>query len=144
MFIMLNGRVFISFSNYQKKETRKVFSPFSLSITLHISMPLHSVLSVPQIDSGSMPQSEVLGIAPLQFPPDFKLSPLARSDQSLKIINSYFVSSSNVVSNAATRNNFLKEFPSYKIVQLYTHATGGDGTKEPIIYFSATVMSQPS
>ena len=41
----------------------------------------------------------------------------------------------------ASKNNFLKDYYKYKIIQLYTHATDSGYTGEPMIYFSDSVLS---
>ena len=41
----------------------------------------------------------------------------------------------------ASKNNFLKDYYKYQIIQLYTHAKGGDYTGEPTIYFSDSALS---
>jgi CHAT domain-containing protein len=44
----------------------------------------------------------------------------------------------------ASRGNFLSQFPKYKIIQLYTHASDSSSRREPVIYFydSALYLSE--
>jgi CHAT domain-containing protein len=79
------------------------------------------------------------GIAPVQYMNG--LPALPGSDQSLERIKNYFHSAANFVGSKASKDNFLKEYYKYSIVQLYTHATDSGYTGEPMIYFSDSVLS---
>jgi tetratricopeptide (TPR) repeat protein len=78
----------------------------------------------------------LLGIAPVQYPPGFHLPALANSDLSLQKIENYFKGSHKLVEKNASKNNFLQLFPEYKIIQLYTHSSDSSNRNEPVIYFA--------
>jgi CHAT domain-containing protein len=81
------------------------------------------------------------GIAPIQFPPSWQLPNLNGSDESLNRINNNFSKVTSLVGKEATRENFLKDFYKYRIIQLYTHATDSGSSGEPMIYFSDSTLS---
>lgn len=85
-------------------------------------------------------QNNILGIAPVQYSKYENLSPLTGSDYSLQKINQYFTSSTTYLSKEASRSNFLNDFPSYNIIQLYTHASGITENDDPVIYFEDSVL----
>ena len=78
----------------------------------------------------------VLGIAPVHYPYITSLDPLIGSDLSLNIVESYFKGGRTLTGGNASRNNFLKQFSNYSVIQLYTHASDSSDRKEPVIYFS--------
>jgi len=77
-----------------------------------------------------------MGIAPVNFPPGFNLSALSGSDRSVNSVQSYFSHADNFIGTQASKNNFTANFPRYKIIQLYTHASESSQYKEPVIFFS--------
>lgn len=82
-----------------------------------------------------------LGIAPIRFASDSSLPALLGSDQSLDKIGSYFSGANILVAGQATRNNFLRQFSKYKIIQLYTHASENGKNGEPEIFFADSALS---
>ncbi|HEX4849536.1 MAG TPA: CHAT domain-containing protein, partial [Puia sp.] len=84
----------------------------------------------------SGPEGNFLGVAPVRYPEGLSLSDLHGSDLSLQNISSYFPHTNNLLINNATRNNFLRQFSKYTIIQLYTHAIDSGKNGEPVIYFS--------
>ncbi|MFC0772274.1 CHAT domain-containing protein [Terrimonas alba] len=81
-----------------------------------------------------------IGVAPINYPASFSLASLPGSDQSLQRIRSYFGSSAKQVAVNASRNNFLRQFSGYKIIQLYTHAADSSVNNEPVIYFADSAL----
>lgn len=81
-----------------------------------------------------------MGIAPVRYPASFSLASLTGSDHSLSVISSYFDKASLMTGNAASRDNFLKQFSGYKIIQLYTHASDSSRANEPVIYFADSAL----
>jgi CHAT domain-containing protein len=77
-----------------------------------------------------------LGVAPVKFTNAASLAPLTGSDGSLKIIERYLSHTRRLVAQNASRNNFLRSFSGYKVIQLYTHASDSIDGKEPVIYFA--------
>jgi CHAT domain-containing protein len=80
-----------------------------------------------------------MGIAPVQY--GNGLPALPGSDQSLQRVQNYFNNAASLVDGEASKNNFLKRYYKYKIIQLYTHATDSGYAGEPMIYFSDSVLS---
>jgi CHAT domain-containing protein len=81
-----------------------------------------------------------LGVAPVIYRPGFSLAALPESDLSLAEISSYFGDSRNLIAAEASKSNFLEQFSSYKIIQLYTHSFGNSARGEPVIYFSDSAL----
>jgi CHAT domain-containing protein len=80
-----------------------------------------------------------MGIAPVKYYYS-NLASLSGSDQSLQKIKNYFRNAVNFIGNKASKNNFLKDYDKYRIIQLYTHATVSGSAGEPMIYFSDSVL----
>jgi len=78
-----------------------------------------------------------IGIAPVRFS---GLGALTGSDQSLKNIRRYFRNAASFVGAKATKNNFLKEYYRYEIIQLYTHATDSSSSGDPAISFADSTL----
>jgi CHAT domain-containing protein len=78
-----------------------------------------------------------LGFAPVQFS---NFPSLPGSDLSLNRVKNYFSNSTSLLGRDASRNNFLRRFYNYKIIQLYTHATDSAFNGEPAIYFSDSTL----
>ncbi|MDP9040485.1 MAG: CHAT domain-containing protein [Bacteroidota bacterium] len=85
---------------------------------------------------GEKAGNRVLGFAPVYYKSYSDLSDLPGSNASLKKINDYFTGAENYTFGTATKNNFLRSFPDYGIIQLYTHAAASSDHDEPVIYFS--------
>jgi CHAT domain-containing protein len=85
-----------------------------------------------------------LGLAPVHFPDSLRLSPLIRSNISLEKISFSFPNGRTLLESQASRNNFMKLFDGYRIIQLYTHAADSSSSGEPVIYFydSALYLSE--
>ena len=81
-----------------------------------------------------------LGIAPVQYPDVYKLSPLVQSDLSAENISSGINNSRLLTASEATRQNFMRQYFNSKIIQLYTHASDSSGKGEPVIFFSDSVL----
>ncbi|WP_276501202.1 CHAT domain-containing protein [Terrimonas pollutisoli] len=81
-----------------------------------------------------------MGVAPINYPVSFSLASLPGSDQSLQRIANYFGYSTKQVAINASRNNFLRQFSGYKIIQLYTHAADSSINNEPVIYFADSAL----
>lgn len=80
-----------------------------------------------------------IGFAPVEFH-DRSLVDLAGSDVSLERLQSYF-GGERLVKENASRANFLQQFYSYQIIQLYTHASDNGPNGEPIIWFADSTLS---
>jgi len=85
-----------------------------------------------------------LGLAPVHYPDSLRLSPLLRSNVSLEKISFSFPQARTLLESNASRNNFMKLFDGFRIIQLYTHAADSSSSGEPVIYFcdSALYLSE--
>ena len=83
----------------------------------------------------------LLGIAPVTYTYDKVLTDLQQSDQSVRTVQSYFTDADVLTYGQATKENFLKNAPRYKIVYLSTHASDSGSTDEPVIYFADGPLS---
>jgi len=86
------------------------------------------------------PVGNFMGVAPVKYPADTRLTQLDGSIASLKKISAYLGSAENQVFNTATKHNFQRKFGDYSIIQLYTHASDTSVRKEPVIYFSDSAL----
>jgi len=82
-----------------------------------------------------------LGVAPVRYAPELRLSDLRESDQSLTRINAFFKPYNNLTHMDATKAGFMQRFSKYSIIQLYTHATAEGRNDEPVIYFSDSSLN---
>jgi CHAT domain-containing protein len=82
----------------------------------------------------------IIGFAPVTFA-DKNLGGLAGSDVSLKKIASYFTGSEFLLSDNASKKNFLQKFHAYQLIQLYTHATDSGYNGEPVIWFADSTLT---
>ncbi len=82
-----------------------------------------------------------LGIAPESFAPGFSLADLKGSGESVKKIEKGFSSSAVLTSSRATRNNFIQEAGSYRLLHIYAHAVADSSVNEPRLYFSDSTIS---
>jgi CHAT domain-containing protein len=82
-----------------------------------------------------------LGVAPVQFSAAMQLATLPNSDQSLRTINNHLAEGKLFTMTDASRNNFLQQFPSYNIIQLYTHASERGVNNEPAIFFADSALA---
>ncbi len=86
-------------------------------------------------------RGNLLGFAPIRFPnANNSLAQLIGSDESLEHLKQYCSNTSEYVGAKATKNNFLKIFPGYSVIQLYTHASASSEANEPVIYFSDSIL----
>lgn len=81
-------------------------------------------------------EGSVLGIAPVHYVYNSSLNALEGSDHSLDQLVSNFKETRALEGLNATRNNFLKQFAKYSVIQLYTHSSDSSDRNEPVIYFS--------
>ena len=81
-----------------------------------------------------------LGLAPVHYSDSLRLSPLIRSNVSLEKISYSFPQARTLLESDASRNNFMKLFDGYRIIQLYTHASDSSSSGEPVIYFSDSAL----
>jgi len=80
--------------------------------------------------------STMMGVAPIVYPANSKLSSLPGSDQSLQLIASFFKQPHLLRGSEANKANFLSRFHQYRIIQLYTHADETSEREEPVIFFA--------
>jgi len=93
-------------------------------------------------ESNSMQATHnLIGIAPIQFPAKYNLPVLTGSDKSLKNLPPVFADGNHLIAAAASRSNFLNQFSNYKIIQLYTHASGNGPNREPMINFADSALN---
>lgn len=82
----------------------------------------------------------LLGVAPVNYHLSAGQPALQGSDVSLKKLSSHFGNSLQLTNDEALRRSFLQQFPSYKIIQLYTHAADSSDRNEPLIYFADSAL----
>jgi len=84
--------------------------------------------------------SSFLGVAPVTYRSYLQQQPLEGADQSLKNIKPYFSNASFLLNEDASRKEFLKELPTYKTVQIYSHADADSSGKEPVLYLNDSAI----
>jgi CHAT domain-containing protein len=91
------------------------------------------------IQSDNSSSNNFIGIAPVHFS-NFNLPDLPGSAESLDKIEKLYTHTFNLTSEQAKKKDFLEKFPSYKLIQLYTHASDTSNSGEPIIYFADSAV----
>ena len=126
-------------SHQSLSEPEYFLSDHVVSYTYSVRYLLNDFKSDSTVSAGTF-----LGLAPVHYPDSLRLSPLIRSNVSLEKIGSSFPHARTLLESQASRNNFMKLFDDYKIIQLYTHATDSSSSGEPVIYFydSALYLSE--
>jgi len=89
--------------------------------------------------NNSSSSNNFFGIAPVQY--SNGLPALQGSDESLYRMQKYFSKARTLVLSKASKNNFLNQFDSYGIIQLYAHATDSGYNGEPTIDFFDSTLS---
>lgn len=86
---------------------------------------------------------DILGLAPVSFPTRFDLPELSGSDASLEKIMGMFRDGLSLNGQNASRAAFFRDYPRYRIAQLYTHGVDSSAFDEPLIYLadSAVLLS---
>ena len=90
--------------------------------------------------STDRPVNDFMGMAPVEYAAYLNLSSLPGSDISLDRIKSHFRNVFIQKNDEASKNNFLLNFPDYKIVQVYSHASYSSIEEKPLIYFADSSM----
>ncbi|HZK65306.1 MAG TPA: CHAT domain-containing protein [Puia sp.] len=90
--------------------------------------------------STGWPSGNFLGVAPVTYASFAHLASLPESDVSAEKIGSLFSKSQIFTSDRASKYNFMQQFQSYKIIQLYTHGSDSSGNGEPVIYFADSAL----
>jgi len=81
-----------------------------------------------------------LGIAPVNFQTKPGMASLNGSDLSLTKLKSNFRNADCMIFEMASKNNFMRAFPEYRIVQLYTHSSANINAGEPEIFFADSIL----
>ncbi len=127
------------------------FAAFSLSPTRPDYLVQHHAISyaysagflerVPRTPEGWWPSFRTfLGMAPVEFAPALQQTPLRGSDSRLQEIGGRFLFPRKLVGKEASRNAFAALAPSYRIVQLFTHASADSSSVAPKLYFSDSIF----
>ena len=103
---------------------------YSFSYTYSARYLLQEYKAQPAQEAGSF-----LGMAPVQYKSAARLAELSGSETALQQLEPYFSGPKLYLLQAATRDQFLRSYSSYKIVQLYTHAIDKGKRAEPEIFF---------
>ncbi len=84
---------------------------------------------------------DFMGVAPVHYRTvSFSFPDLKGSDLSLGKIGSHFSKENILVGEHASRNNFLKQFSKYGIIQIYTHSSDSSERGEPVMYFADSAL----
>ena len=90
-----------------------------------------SLMKQPENSSGT---GGCLLVAPGRFVAGLGVSSLDASEKFLQESGAFYKGSRVLVNSDANKKQFLKQFPRYKIVSVYSHATAGNGGNEPLLY----------
>lgn len=94
-----------------------------------------------RFDNGAAkPSEELMGMAPVHYPSSQSMASLGGSDRSLRRIAQHFWGANIFLEKRASKDNFMKHFGQYKIIQLYTHASDSSNAGEPVIYFADSIL----
>ena len=121
----------------QMREGRPVYflENYAVSYT-YSARYLTNSFSNASADSGPL----FLGVAPVKYGSETRLASLDASDHSLQRIGKHFSNAEEMIGEEASRNNFLKRYFKYKIIQLYAHASDSSVKGEPVIWLSDSVL----
>jgi CHAT domain-containing protein len=134
LIISTNGRYFpfeALVTNSSASSPAYLLNDYAVSYTYSARFLLNNFVSNSTVPAGSM-----LGVAPVQYSSNSNLASLNRSDESLTRISALLPGTHNLIGRKASKENFLKQFPNYKILQLYTHASDTSNQNEPVIHFA--------
>jgi CHAT domain-containing protein/Tfp pilus assembly protein PilF len=106
-----------------------------VSYTYSVRYLLNDFKTDSTISTGSF-----LGLAPVHYPDSLRLTTLTGSNVSLEKISFSFPNGRTLLESEASRNNFMRLFDGYRIIQLYTHASDSSSSGEPVIYFSDSAL----
>lgn len=81
-----------------------------------------------------------LGMAPVQFSQSSAQAALPGSAESLERLSSHFFMPTLLTKSAATRAQFRRLAPQASVVQLFTHADADTLQREPVLYFSDSLL----
>jgi CHAT domain-containing protein len=84
--------------------------------------------------------NDFMGMAPVEYANYMNLSSLPGSDVSLDQIKTHFRNVFIQKNDEASKTSFLLNFPNYKIVQIYSHASYSGSNGKPLIYFADSSM----
>ena len=113
-------------------------SPHFLVYDHAISYAYSALHLMSNVDNMNSP-GNFMGMAPVNFDmPD--LARLPASDRSLETISRLFSRPYLLLRTLATKNNFLRNFDRYAVIQLYTHASDANSSGEPEIFFSDSTL----
>jgi CHAT domain-containing protein len=93
------------------------------------------------LERRDLPSNAFLGVAPVRYASELRLSDLRESDLSLTRINAFFKPFDNLTHADATKAGFMQRFSKYSLIQLYTHASAEGRNNEPVIYFSDSSLN---
>lgn len=77
---------------------------------------------------------DCLLVAPALFSAGLRVSNLDESKKFLEESNAFYRDGRVLMNGQASKKRFLKQFPRHKIVSVYSHATAGNGSSEPLLY----------
>jgi len=142
---LADGKLIVSFDGHyfpiEALVTKKGLPPAYL-IQNHAVSYAHSARLL-MIDFSKEPGQSgksFLGFAPVNFQAKFNMPSLIGSDVSLQVLRSNFQNTNCMAFKAASKNSFLRNFPAYQVIQLYTHASDSGNAGEPEIYFADSVL----
>ena len=85
--------------------------------------------------------NDFMGVAPVQYQTSSNsLSALTGSESSLNQISSHFKKEFNLIGSLASKNNFIRHFSNYRIIQIYTHSSDTSDKGEPVMYFADSAL----
>lgn len=134
--IISNDGPFIPFEALSSKpqKAKYLVNDYAISYAYSANFLLKSIENEENSQQWSFcKNNNFLGIAPINFSKTLQVNNLSQSEASIKAIEN--IHSGDLLTHTeANKNNFLSEFPKYKLLQIYSHAEADTTAREPIIY----------
>jgi CHAT domain-containing protein len=81
-----------------------------------------------------------IGFAPVSFASYLALPDLINSSTALKQVSSYYNAIALYTGGNASRANFMKAVPGYRVANVFSHALADTGNAEPLLYMQDSVI----
>lgn len=77
-----------------------------------------------------------LGVAPVAYAAHLGLQPLLQSADSLNALAAYYQNAKLLTGNEANAKSFLRQWPRYTVVAVFSHARADSADKEPVLFMA--------
>ena len=86
-------------------------------------------------------EKDFFGISPVSFAPYLNLPDLKESADYLQSASGYYPQVKLLMNKEGSKSNFLKNFPGYAVVNIFSHASADTNHAEPYLYMADSVLN---